>query len=161
MKRLLLDGQSQTDRAQIAFYAHLSKNIDHLGNHQPIVFDQVRINQWNAYKAVDGEFVASLAGTYFFIWTISNSDRTYMQSELVVNGNVFGQIISDAADHTDWAVSTAFTIVSLQVDDRVWIRSGTVHTGHVNGVGYGTSSFAGFLLWWCTSTSLCEYFFVN
>ena len=147
MKRLLLDGHSQTDRPQIAFYAHLSHNIDHLGNHQPIVFDQVRTNQGNAYKAVDGEFVATLAGTYYFIWTISNSDRTYMQSELVVNGNVYGQIISDAADHSDWAVSTAFTIVSLQVDDRVWIRSGTVHTGHVNGVGYGTSSFAGFVLW--------------
>ena len=59
-----------------------------------------------------------------------------MMSELVVNGNVYGQIISDAANHNDWAVSTAFTIVSLQVDDRVWIRSGTVHSGHVNGGGY-------------------------
>jgi hypothetical protein len=49
MKRLLLDGHSQTDRPQIAFYAHLSHNIDHLGNHQPIVFDQVRTNQGNAY----------------------------------------------------------------------------------------------------------------
>jgi hypothetical protein len=66
-------------------------------------------------------------------------------SELVVNDNVYGQIISDTANHNDWAVSTAFTIVSLQVDDRVCIRSGTVHTGHVNGAGYGTSSFAGFL----------------
>ena len=146
MKRLLLNGHSQTTRSQIAFYAHLSHNIDHLGNHQPIVFDQVRTNQGNAYKAVDGEFRATLAGTYFFIWTISNGDGTYMQSELVVNGNVYGQIISDAANHNDWAVSTAFTIVSLQIDDRVWIRSGTVHSGHVDGVGLGTSSFAGFLL---------------
>lgn len=146
-KRLLLVGQSETDRHQIAFYAHLSKNIDHLGNHQPIVFDQVRTNQGNAYKAVDGEFVASLAGTYFFIWTISNGDHTEMQSELVVNGNVFGQIVSDAYNHHDWAVSTAFAIVSLQFDDRVWIRSGTIHSGNVNGVGFGTSSFSGFLLW--------------
>ena len=147
MKRLLLDGHSQTTRPQIAFYAHLSHNIDRLGIHQTIIFDQVRTNQGNAYKAVDGEFVVTLAGTYFFIWTISNGDHTYMQSELVVNGKVFGHIISDAYNHNDWAVSTAFTIVSLQVDDRVWIRSGTTHTGHVNGVGYGTSSFAGFVLW--------------
>jgi hypothetical protein len=35
----------------------------------------VRTNQGNAYKAVDGEFVATLAGTYYFIWTISNSGR--------------------------------------------------------------------------------------
>jgi uncharacterized protein YdeI (BOF family) len=147
MKRLLLDGHSQTTRPQIAFYAHLSHNIDHLGNHQTIIFDQVRTNQGNAYKAVDGEFVATMAGTYFFIWTISNGDHTEMQSELVVNGNVFGQIVSDAYNHNDWAVSTAFTIASLQVDDRVWIRSGTIHSGNVNGVGFGTSSFAGFLLW--------------
>ena len=146
MKRLLLDGHSQTTRHQIAFYAHLSHDIDHLGNHQPIVFDQVRTNQGKAYKAADGEFRTTLAGTYFFIWTISNVEHTVMQSELVVNGIVFGHITSDAFNHNDWAVSTSFTIVSLQVDDRVWIRSGTSHTGHVNGVGYGTSSFAGFLL---------------
>jgi hypothetical protein len=38
MKRLLLDGHSQTDRPQIAFYAHLSHNIDRLGIHQTIIF---------------------------------------------------------------------------------------------------------------------------
>lgn len=146
-KRLLINAPTDTPGSQkIAFYAHLSKNIDNLGNHQPIVFDKIRLNLGNSYKSVDGEFVASVDGTYFFIWTISNSDHTYMQSELVVNGQVFGQIISDAADHTDWAVSTAFAIVSLQSDDRVWIRSGVVHNGHVSGTGYGTSSFAGFRL---------------
>jgi hypothetical protein len=67
IKRLLLDSHSQTTRPQIAFYVYLSHNIDHLGNHQTIIFDQVRTNQGNAYKAVDGEFVATLAGTYFFI----------------------------------------------------------------------------------------------
>ncbi|CAC5426834.1 C1QL [Mytilus coruscus] len=146
-KRLLLNAPTDTQGSpKIAFYAHLSKNIDNLGNHQPIVFDKVRLNLGNLYKSVDGEFVANVDGTFFFIWTISNSDRTYMQSELVVNGQVFGQIISDAADHTDWAVSTSFAIVSLHPDDRVWIRSGDVHSGHVNGIGYGTSSFAGFRL---------------
>ncbi|CAG2190493.1 C1QL [Mytilus edulis] len=146
-KRLLINAPTDTPGSQkIAFYAHLSKNIDHLGIHQPIVFDKIRLNLGNSYKSVDGEFVSSVDGTYFFIWTISNSDRTYMQSELVVNGQVFGQIISDANNHSDWAVSTAFAIVSLQPEDRVWIRTGTVQSGHVNGIGYGTSSFAGFRL---------------
>ncbi|XP_063404466.1 complement C1q-like protein 4 [Mytilus trossulus] len=147
-KRILLNIPTDTHASlKIAFYAHLSKNIDHMGNHQTIIFDQVRLNVGSLYKSVDGEFVSSVSGTFFFIWTISNSDGTYMQSELVVNGQVFGQIISDAAQHTDWAVSTAFAIVSLQPDDRVWIRSGVVHSGHVSGTGFGTSSFAGFLLW--------------
>ena len=148
-KRLLLGSNLQETGSEhhVAFYAHLSKNVDNVGHHQPIVFDTVDYNDGRAYNAVDGEFITKVAGTYMFIWTISARDNTYMETELVVNGVVFGHVIADAAQHTDWGVATGFAITKLSIGDHVWVRSGTIISGHLTGVGFGTSSFAGFLMY--------------
>ncbi|KAK3084572.1 hypothetical protein FSP39_015644, partial [Pinctada imbricata] len=138
---------TNSESTRVSFYAHLSKNLAGIGVHHPIVFDTVRYNDGNAYNKVDGEFTANVPGTYFFIWTISARDRTYMETELVVNGVVFGHVIGDAADHDDWGVATGFVIVRLNLNDTVWIRSGPVNNGQLTGTGYGTTSFGGYLLY--------------
>ena len=131
---------------QVAFYTYLSHNLQNLGNHHPIVFDHVHINEGNAYSSVDGELIAPVPGLYVFSWTIASADRTCMETELMKNQEIIGHLISDACNHDDWAYSSGTAVTRLGVGDRVYVRTATTHTHNVFGTGLGTSSFTGFLL---------------
>uniref|UniRef100_K1R1D3 Caprin-2 n=1 Tax=Magallana gigas TaxID=29159 RepID=K1R1D3_MAGGI len=143
-KRIVPQGQE----FQVAFHAHLTHNAQNLGIHQAIHFDKVLLNEGNGYSVHAGEFVAPVSGLYVFAWTISSGDRTCMRYDIVKNSVVLAYYISDAAGHDDWAVSSGTAVTRMNSGDRVWIRvSDFLGCSHiVYGTGYGTSSFAGYLL---------------
>ncbi|XP_052706001.1 complement C1q-like protein 4 [Crassostrea angulata] len=143
-RRFVLQGQG----SQIAFHAQLTHNIENLGIHQAILFDNVLLNEGNGYSIYEGEFIAPVSGLYVFAWTISSGDRTCMKYDVVKNSVVLTYHISDAANHIDWAVSSGTVVTRMYTGDRVWIRvSDFLTCSHtVYGTGYGTSLFAGFLL---------------
>nr|XP_034328989.1 complement C1q-like protein 4 [Crassostrea gigas] len=143
-RRIVPQGQE----SQVAFHAHLSNNVQNLGIHQAIHFDKVLLNEGNGYSVHAGEFVAPVSGLYVFAWTILSGDRTCMKYDVVKNSVVLAYYISDAADHDDWAVSSGTAVTRMNSGDRVWIRvSDMLFCSHiVYGAGFGTSSFAGYLL---------------
>eukprot|EP00105_Crassostrea_gigas_P034898 XP_019919046.1 PREDICTED: complement C1q-like protein 4 isoform X3 [Crassostrea gigas] len=143
-RRIVPQGQE----SQVAFHAHLSNNVQNLGIHQAIHFDKVLLNEGNGYSVHAGEFVAPVSGLYVFAWTILSGDRTCMKYDVVKNSVVLAYYISDAYEHSDWAVSSGTAVTRMNSGDRVWIRvSDMLVCSHiVYGTGFGTSSFAGYLL---------------
>uniref|UniRef100_A0A8W8IQ37 C1q domain-containing protein n=1 Tax=Magallana gigas TaxID=29159 RepID=A0A8W8IQ37_MAGGI len=136
-------------QSQIAFHTHLTHNINNLGVHQAIEFDKVLLNEGNGYSVYTGHFVAPVSGLYVFAWTISSGDGTCLIYDVVKNNEILVHFISDAADHNDWAVSSGTAVTRMNSGDRVWIRVSDIHVpcSHtVYGTGFGTSSFAGYLL---------------
>lgn len=136
--------QRATTSRGIAFYAQLSADHDHIGNHQAMIFDRVRTNIGNAYNNRDGVFTAPSPGIYVFFWTTVNKDHSHMQTELVVNGVQFGRAWADSWDHIDYSMASNTVIVSLKTGDTVWIRSDTVHSAFTSGQNFAT--FSGWLL---------------
>lgn len=146
-KRLLSLPTAHPSPQQVAFYAYLTQNIPNLGHHHPIVFNHIHINEGNAYSSVDGEFIAPVPGLYVFSWTLSSPDRKCMESQLMKNQEVFGHLIADACNHDDYAISSGTAVTRLNTGDKVFVRTGSVHSPTLYGSGsLSTSSFTGFLL---------------
>uniref|UniRef100_A0A8W8IM86 C1q domain-containing protein n=1 Tax=Magallana gigas TaxID=29159 RepID=A0A8W8IM86_MAGGI len=143
--RLVPEGR----QSQIAFHVHLTRNINNLGVRQAIEFNHVLLNDGNGYSVYTGHFVAPVSGLYVFAWTISSGDGTCMIYDVVKNNEILVHFISDAAQHTDWAVSSGTAVTRMNSGDRVWIRVSDIYipcSHTVYGTGLGTSSFAGYLL---------------
>ena len=130
--------------SNIAFYVQLSSNLDRIGNHHIIKFDHVISNLGGAYDPHSGIFEAPQKGTYVFHWSTTNEVKSYMNTELFSNGVVYGKAMSDAMDHNDRAVAANLAVISLEKGDQVWIRSGTWHSGKIQGDNYST--FSGYKL---------------
>ena len=116
-----------------------------MGNNQVIVFNLATTNVGGHYNPNDGIFTAPSAGTYVFSWTAANNPHSYMQTELVVNGHMYGRTMSDAMDHDDVAIASNTVVLMLKVKDVVWIRSNSVHSRVLR--GGQMSTFSGWLLY--------------
>ncbi|XP_053375720.1 C1q-related factor-like [Mercenaria mercenaria] len=131
--------------SKVAFYTQLSKDVDHLGNHQTIVFDTVTTNIGGGYNPADGIFTAPVTGTYVFFWLNTNRDRSSMDTELVKNAVVVGKSFSDAYQHLDYAASSNTAVLQTTRGDEIWVRSGTRHSNVITGEYFST--FSGWLLY--------------
>ena len=129
-----------TTSAPVAFYAQLSIDITAIKDHMTLNFDRVMINLGNGYNGVSGVFAAPASGLYVFHWVNTNRDRSFMNTELIVKGKVYGKAMSDAMDHIDYAVASNLAVVQLEPGDQVWVRSGTWHSGKLAGDYYSTFS---------------------
>lgn len=128
----------------IAFYAQLTENLTHLGKHQIIIFDAVVTNIGNPYNKNIGVFTTPVSGIYVFTWTSTNIYHSFMNTEIMKNGVVFGHAMSDAMDHDNYDVASSTVVLQLLVGDTVWIRTGTWHNGHI--AGSYLSTFSGWLI---------------
>ncbi|XP_063410802.1 C1q-related factor-like [Mytilus trossulus] len=145
-KRLLITDQPPVSTSHhVAFYTQLTKTL-HLATQQMVVFDHIELNHGNAYSSLDGECVCTVQGTYVLSWTITCSDNTAIETELVVNGIVKGHIFTDAGDHADYETNSGTAVLDLKVGDRIWIRVRHVYNGQIVGNGHGSSTFSGFLV---------------
>ena len=128
----------------VAFYAEVTSDITHIGNHQVIHFDKIRTNIGNAYNSNTAMFTAPSNGIYTFHWTITNKDQSFMNTELIARRQVYGNAMSDAYNHNDYAVAANLAVISLNKGDQVYIQSGTWHSGVLAGNYYST--FSGYRL---------------
>ena len=131
---------SATKPDPVAFYAQLTTDKSGVTNHETLAFDKIMINLGNAYNGMSGVFTAPSMGLYAFHWTNTNADRSYMNTELIVQNQVYGKAMSDAMDHNDYAVASNLAIAQLNRGDQVWVRSGTWHNGKLRGDLYSTFS---------------------
>jgi hypothetical protein len=114
-------------------------------NYRIIIFDEVQTNIGNAYNGKSGIFSCRSPGVYVFYWVVTNKDATWMDSQLVVNGEERSQAFSDAGNHNDYAVASNVVVTELKSGDLVWIRCGTWHNGKLG--GQRRTSFSGWKLY--------------
>jgi len=134
----------KSGRRRHVFSATMSRDIANVQNHATIVFDNIITNIGAAYSPSNGVFTCKMAGIYVFVWTTTNKNRTWMNTELVLNGQRKGIAFSDSGDHDDHSVASNTVVLDLDVGDQVWIRAGTWHNGHLG--GESCTSFSGFML---------------
>ncbi|XP_053383564.1 complement C1q-like protein 4 [Mercenaria mercenaria] len=130
---------------EVAFSAYLTGDMTSVQSYRIIIFNEVQINIGEAYNGKTGIFVCRTPGVYVFFWVTTNKDRTYMNTDLVVNGDECSQAFSDSGGQNDYSVASNVVITELKFGDQVWIRSGAWHNGNL--AGERRTSFSGWMLY--------------
>ncbi|XP_052784298.1 complement C1q-like protein 4 [Mya arenaria] len=135
---------------EVAFFAEVSHNVDHLGKGQAIIFDKVMTNidstgSTGGYHGASGVFTAPLAGLYVFSATVmSNYNHSFHAVIYKEQTPLSTMWIHGGAKSHDSSSNTV--VVSLAQGEEVTVRH--IDTDHgVAGAYYGGQSiFCGFLL---------------
>ncbi|XP_071149088.1 uncharacterized protein [Mytilus edulis] len=116
----------------VAFYAYLSHGESQPGKHQILIFDIVKTNVGLSFNKHSGMFTAPVNGVYAFVWTVSSGTHSYIYSQLVVNSDPFGAIVTDSDEINDYHTVTGSVVAELNHGDVVYIR--TNPTASIKGV---------------------------
>ena len=120
---------------QVAFTASLSQNINGLGIHQTIVFDDVTINVGDSYNRHNGMFVVPVSGYYVVAITVSAVKETFEKYvELVQDGTPLTDLLINNVVQNDdgrpydgtfiwYQPSTSQWIFHFNKGSNVWLRT--------------------------------------
>ncbi|XP_060589548.1 uncharacterized protein LOC132744782 [Ruditapes philippinarum] len=130
---------------RVAFTAHLSVDkATELGKEHTIPFNQLLLNEGQAYDAITNTFICPVNGIYIFQSALMSPLQERIQTEMVINGACIGRMYANGASN---GYDQGFNSATVQCNkgDHVWVR---VH------YHYGTSiynllysSFSGHILW--------------
>lgn len=115
----------------VAFYAYMSHTEYSPSNHHTIIFDIPVTNLGNGYNHFSGIFSVPTSGVYVFSWTIADSMAGYVFSELVVNADVVGGILTQTLSDNDRISTTGLVVKEVRQGDVVYVR--TSATGGIHG----------------------------
>ncbi|XP_045175388.2 uncharacterized protein LOC123536339 [Mercenaria mercenaria] len=132
---------------RIAFTAYLSNYASELGREHTIPFDQVLLNEGQAFDTVFHAFICPVNGIYMFQSAAMSMYHEMIQTEIVKDGVAL--VIMYASGSTgghgyDQGFNSA--IIQCNQSERVWVR---VHS-HDGTAIYGYlkyTTFSGYLLW--------------
>ena len=135
---------SDAIETEVAFYAtHSNHDIQHLGAHQIIAFNQTVTNIGNAYNPHHGAFVAPVDGTYVFhvtlMGTLHDSSTHYYTAYIDVDDVGYSRFYIVPYDQ-----SSHMFVIDLKSGSEVSVRNERVDDGIV---GQHYSAFSGFLLY--------------
>ncbi|KAF3699612.1 Complement C1q-like protein 4 C1q and tumor necrosis factor-related protein 11 [Channa argus] len=110
----------QQGGAVLFFVAHQGQLRDILFD--PIIFNQVLVNQGSAYNNNNGVFTAPVAGIYQFVFAaqLCRGDHSNVWS-FMVNGERRMSCHAQLSGG-DTNLNTCYFMVELQKDDRVWVK---------------------------------------
>lgn len=124
----------------MAFTATVSDHhIEHAGDHQIIVFDNVITNIGNAYNGHLGSFIAPVHGIYVFSVTLVTSSNAGFHANIVRNGELVTRLYAS----TGYQTASQTVVLQLQKGDDVCIQHADVDRIIY---GYKFTLFSGFLL---------------
>lgn len=132
-----------TNTTHVAFTANLLEHQTDIGLYQTIIFDTIEVNIGDGYSADTGIFTAPVAGTYFFLASITSHNNDFVESEIVHNGQYLNHMYSSDNDHYQEQGTNGGVIV-LEKGDHVWVRN--AHRDKTKVFGHKYSTFSGFLL---------------
>ncbi|KAK3108772.1 hypothetical protein FSP39_015309, partial [Pinctada imbricata] len=128
------------NKTTIAFTVSSSSNLEN-HNNQRIVYDKVITNIGNGYNKTTGIFTCPVSGTYVFTWsTMSRTEKQYCYASIYHKGHKL--MMSHSYDGGGYEVASNTMVLSLKVDDDVWI--GTTHGKYC--YGYPYTGFSGWKL---------------
>ena len=88
-----------------------------------IKFDSIVTNVGSHYNQHSGMFTAPEQGVYVFSWNLYCTPGGYFYSQLVVNSNVVGAMLSSAEGATSYRVTTGIVVVQVKAGDVVYVRA--------------------------------------
>lgn len=115
----------------VAFYAYMSHTESNPGPHHTIIFDVPVTNLGNGYNHFSGIFTVPTSDVYVFSWTIADSAGGYVFSELVVDADVVGGILTQTLTDDDRLSTTGLVVKEVREGDVVYVR--TSATGGIQG----------------------------
>ena len=115
-----------------------------------IQFDNVGVNEGNAFDSQQGIFKAPVEGTYVFSWSLQIKPHKSLETEIAVNDEAKGRLLAsaDMLWHTD-GFGSQIVVLRLHKGDRVNVRIGGDFFGRaIKGflLGQGSTTFSGWLL---------------
>ncbi|KAH3710147.1 complement C1q-like protein 2 [Dreissena polymorpha] len=130
----------------IAFTATVVNTLEHLGDHQHIIFDHVITNIGDGYSPLHGHFTAPVRGAYAFFVVLTNTPGHSASAELQRNGQWIGKVLADD-ETTHWTTSTLAVTTQLEAGDQVWVQNEDKYSGQEQIDGNdGWTSFSGHLI---------------
>eukprot|EP00105_Crassostrea_gigas_P018476 XP_011436617.2 PREDICTED: uncharacterized protein LOC105334760 isoform X1 [Crassostrea gigas] len=150
-KRLLTGIQSTSTPFpdEAAFSAYVSVHETDISKDFTIHFDTIVTNIGNHYNKHTGIFTTPQHGVYVFTWNLYCNTGGYIFSQLVVNSNVVGAMLTDAVGATDIRSATGTVVVEVNQGDVVFVRTHPTnsHVGNLRSNSAWRSSFNGWKLY--------------
>ena len=141
-----------TQDPEIAFFASISTNIEHLGGGQIIVFDNVvtkvdSSNSLGGYNHVTGVFTAPVDGLYVFSTTLMSHENAYAHFRIYRDNTPVAAVAVSGTLHKYYSAS-ATVVLLLSKGETVSVRHHESEDSALEGafVSSGQSMFSGFLL---------------
>eukprot|EP00105_Crassostrea_gigas_P018474 XP_011436614.1 PREDICTED: complement C1q-like protein 3 [Crassostrea gigas] len=150
-KRLLTGIQSTStpfpDGA--AFSAYVSVHETDISKDFTVHFDTIVTNIGHHYNKHTGAFTAPQHGVYVFTWNLYCNTGGYIQSQLVVNSNVVGAMLTSAQGSSNIRSHTGIVVVEVNQGDVVFVRTHPthIHIGNLYSDIDWRSSFNGWKLY--------------
>ncbi|XP_045187597.2 uncharacterized protein LOC123545332 isoform X2 [Mercenaria mercenaria] len=107
----------------VAFYVTLSTDIAGLGDYEEIPFDQVILNEGEAFDPVFHRFVCPKSGVYMFRSALMSEANSHTETEVVKDGTPVFRMYSSGIKtsyHYDQGFNTG--IINCEKNQRVWVR---------------------------------------
>ena len=114
-----------------------------------IHFDTIVTNIGNHYNKHTGAFTAPQHGVYVFTWNLYCNTGGHIYSQLVVNSNVVGAMLTDAEGASSVRSVTGTVVVEVNQGDVVFVRTHPTlgHSGNLRSYSAWRSSFNGWKLY--------------
>lgn len=132
-----------------AFSAYLSGDVAEISKDFTIHFNTIITNIGNHYNKHTGAFTAPQHGVYVFTWNLYCNTGGHIYSQLVVNSNVVGAMLTDAEGASSVRSVTGTVVVEVNQGDVVFVRTHPTlgHVGNLRSDSAWRSSFNGWKLY--------------
>lgn len=132
-----------------AFSAYVSVHETDISKDFTIHFDTIVTNIGSHYNKHTGAFTTPQHGVYVFTWNLYCNTGGYIQSQLVVNSNVVGAMLTSAQGSSNIRSHTGIVVVEVNQGDVVFVRTHPthIHIGNLYSDIDWRSSFNGWKLY--------------
>ena len=137
-------GQVDVKSSPVYFYVQRSTSFSTEG--VAIPFEVTRLNAGNAMNAGSGIFTAPKPGIYFFSFSGVGSTKSYIGTELYLNGNLIGTGWAETESNYDHPTFTLQSTLQLNAGDQISLKLTSGGNGYLDDNGSHYTHFTGWLL---------------